>query len=493
LDALSNHTSPPSLPWRAQGLLVALLLLQVAIAALGSLLGSYRALGALVVILVLVNASILLVTGLCALRTRQPGPVLLSAGCLAFFWLEAASAAGRRSAFAPPDGVDIVAGDFGLRLVQQALLYLCLFQVGTVAGYALGRRPLWPKALVRGREDKRSAFGRALVVVSVLCSWFPLLFSYNFSLDVALQALVASRRPDGTSPFTEVSFVNYLNFVGMFGAAYLLCCAVLSRGGWRTKAGLWAIAATACLPSIMFWGTRHLWLFVAMPACLGAARRAVDSLTPARLTRLAVVAAAALMVVQLQFALRDKGWDAIASLEPASLLHTETTGQFDALLYAEYLVPGQHPYFVELPELYFLIHPIPRSVWPTKPVMESWTYYNAMYTNGATSFNVTPSIVGQFHMIAGVFGVLWAGLLLGYLTGLSDSALLALDLESQWVLLVSVGMFYAFLVSSFRFYSPVYFTYFAVAAALAGLASRNALATSTRQSRGQVLARAASL
>src|SRR5215813_9487244 len=90
--------------------------------------------------------------------------------------------------------------------------------------------------------------------------------------------------------------------------------------------------------------------------------------------------------------------------------------------------------------------------------MESWTFYNDNYVQGA-KFNVTPSVIGQFHLNWGLPGVLFIGGWLGFLTALADRVLLMLNSERQRAMFVVSGMFYAFIISSFRFYSPVYFSY----------------------------------
>ena len=57
-------------------------------------------------------------------------------------------------------------------------------------------------------------------------------------------------------------------------------------------------------------------------------------------------------------------------------------------------------------------------------------------------------------------GVMFIGLWLGFLTMFADRFLRRLDPQRQTAMFVVVGMFYAFIISSFRFYSPVYFSYF---------------------------------
>jgi hypothetical protein len=166
-----------------------------------------------------------------------------------------------------------------------------------------------------------------------------------------------------------------------------------------------------------------------------------------------------LVVAQAQFAYRSIGWQEVGNAPTEELSQLNTTGQFTALLFAEYLVPNEHAYFMEPAEPYFIIHWIPRQLWPTKPIMESWTYYNESYVQGA-SFNVTPSVIGQFHLNWGLPGVIFIGGWLGFLTCLADRVLLRLDSDRQRAMFVVVGMFYAFIISSFRFYSPIYFSYF---------------------------------
>jgi len=129
------------------------------------------------------------------------------------------------------------------------------------------------------------------------------------------------------------------------------------------------------------------------------------------------------------------------------------------LLFAEYLVPNEDGYFFEAVEPYFVIHWIPRQIWPNKPIMQTWSFYNERYVEGA-AFNVTPSVIGQYHMSWGLAGVMFIGLWLGFLTLFADRLLLQISSEGQRAMFVVVGMFYAFIISSFRFYSPIYFSYF---------------------------------
>ena len=60
----------------------------------------------------------------------------------------------------------------------------------------------------------------------------------------------------------------------------------------------------------------------------------------------------------------------------------------------------------------------------------------------------------------GLGGVAFIGLWLGLLTLFADRLLLLVNSDRQRAMFVVVAMFYAFIISSFRFYSPIYFSYF---------------------------------
>jgi len=254
----------------------------------------------------------------------------------------------------------------------------------------------------------------------------------------------------------EPGLAQHLALFGIYGASLFFVYALKAKT-WRRFWWL-ILGALAALPSLSG-GTRHLWLYISLPSLLIVLRGFKGSFTVSRVAGLIAVALLIVMVAQLQIAYRAVGWKQIKNGPTEELSTLNTNGQFTALLFAEYLVPNQHQYFKEPVEPYFVIHWIPRQVWPDKPLMESWAYYNDSYVQGANQNNVTPSVIGQSHLIWGLPAVMFIGVWLGFLTYLSDRMLLLLDSNRQRAMFVVVGMFYAFIISSFRIYSPVYFSY----------------------------------
>jgi hypothetical protein len=388
-------------------------------------------------------------------RNGSIGKFCLVAGVFVFYWIDAFALSLQRYPFAVPENFPYSATQFDQSLIQQALVYVSVFQFMLLVGHSI-RPPLdRPLKFLADRMDSLS-FDRSLVVfLLILCSFTPLFVYYDFDIVKIVAALLASRSgTDFESP--EPGLAQHVAVFGIYGASLGFVYA-LKAATWRR---LWwlAMGVLAALPFVLG-GTRHIWLYISLPSVLIVLRGFKGVMSHKRVVALTTIALVVLVIAQAQFVYRSVGWKAVSDVPTEELSQVNTNGQLTALLYAEHLVPGQHPYFEELAEPYFVIHWVPRQIWPNKPVMESWIYYNDSYTQGAT-FNVTPSVIGQFHLNWGLPGVMFIGAWLGFLTLTADRLLLTLDSSRQRAMFVVVGMFYAFIISTFRFYSPIYFSYF---------------------------------
>ena len=394
------------------------------------------------------------------LDTKALGKTLLAGSCLVFFWLDAALLAHGPNLFAVPVDLSGLIGSFDRRDLQQGLFGVALFQMMLMVGYSLRLRL---PAIVNGfrqRADSRLLASRILVCAFAACGLITTGIAYGFSLKSISMALIASRNSI-TSDWQDPGIWSNLAVLGMFGASRLLLDGLASNRGlrvWKILLGL-----LACSPFILG-GTRHLVLFVVLPV-LAALIIRTKTLNFGRTIGLCAAGIVVLMILQLEFAVRAKGWDNISDKIHAEDFLTNSNGQFLALLFALHLVPAEHDFFHELAEPYFLIHWVPRAIWPNKPVMAAWAFYDDAYTRGA-QFNVTPSVIGQFYMNWGFLGVACIGIWLGVLARFADLIISLLDVTSQCSLMVVAGMLHAFVISSFRYYHPLYFTYFAFSVVL---------------------------
>ena len=478
-SARRSRTGPP----RVTVVQWALASVSVAIAAFSYEVRSYAWLALVTQFLVFLSFISLIIVTREVFKTSSIGKFCLVAGVFVFYWIDALALSLQRYPFAVPEGFPYNATQFDQSLIHQALFYVSVFQLLLLVGHSIRPRFDRPLKFFAARADSLS-FDRTLVVfVLILCSFTPLLIYYDFDIVKIVGALLASRSgTDLESP--EPGLAQHVALFGIYGASLGFVYA-LKAATWRR---LWwlALAVIAALPFVLG-GTRHIWLYISLPSVLIVLRGFKGPMNHKRVVALTTVALVVLVIAQAQFVYRSVGWKGFSDVPAEELSRVNTNGQLTALLFAENLVPGQHSFFEELAEPYFIIHWIPRQIWPAKPIMESWTYYNDAYVQGA-NFNVTPSVIGQFHLNWGLPGVIFIGAWLGFLSLIADRLLLLLDSGKQRAMFVVVGMFYAFIISSFRFYSPIYFSYFCFGLlAMFLLTRRRALTTAAAPLRAQQL------
>lgn len=430
-----------------------LVLLSLVCSLFGYLTSSYDKLSLLATILLLTNLTLSLLIAKEALRTRLLGKLFLIFSCLIFYWVDAFEMARQQLPFAVPQGLPVNGLQFDPGLLHDGFFYVALFQLMLFVGYRirfrLGRVSRW----ICGRLDPTQSYHRSIKYVFAACALIPFLMTYDFDLRIALDALLASRSENIEAQ--DIGLFQVLFYFGMFGVSAFLVDSLMSRSLTRLRA--LAVAVLALLPYVAG-GTRHFWLFISLPLTVIYLQRFSGRWNTTRLATAAAIMIVLLGVLQLQYTLRSVGWSKIGTVAMDDVAQVDVTGQFRPLLFAEYLVPDFHEHFMEPAEYHFIIQWMPRRLWPDKPVMKSWDFYNSAYTQGA-AFNVTPSVIGQYYMDWGVPGIIWIGIWLGFLASLADTWTAIIDVNRQRAMVVVLGMFYAFIISSFRFYSPIYFAY----------------------------------
>jgi hypothetical protein len=395
-----------------------------------------------------------------ALQTRMLGKLLLMLSMVWIFWLQVVSCALEPVPFAVPSEAPIVTPQYQLPLVQRALCYLALFQLSLLIGYSIRPRLKTLSAAVASRADVAGRTPLRLAYAS--CVFVPIVVNLDFDVRRVLDYLLGAYRR--FAEYNGGTLDNLLLF-GMYGAGLLVLEGLLFRPPHRFARIAGGLVATLGLAMS---GTRHLLLFIILPLAALALLKMKGELRPGFVLKLCGCFAVLMVFFQIQAAVRTTGWETVTELSLRQLLPDPSDGQFTALLFAEDLVPGHHGYFLDPVEPHFLFYWIPRSVWPSKPVIPSWQYYNDVYTRQDPVWNVTPSVIGQYHMSWGPFGVVAIGLWLGLVMYAADRLLSTMHIESHRCAAVLVGMLYAFVVCSFRNYLPYYAAYM-VAGAVAVL------------------------
>ncbi len=163
---------------------------------------------------------------------------------------------------------------------------------------------------------------------------------------------------------------------------------------------------------------------------------------------------AMLATVQFQGEFRNKGY-AGADLATVAVFKVAGNHMFSEGLRGYAMVPDDHDFFYNsfpgemvirpIPDViyWFLLHPIPRALWPTKPIDPVYAWYNgvAMGAGIASSEGTTVSqgIVGHFYFRYGLPGVIQGGILFGLLLIISERTLMRTGGRAMGMM-VSLGL-----------------------------------------------------
>ena len=166
-----------------------------------------------------------------------------------------------------------------------------------------------------------------------------------------------------------------------------------------------------------------------------------------------------LVLLQLQLSFRVSGTS--SGLPQPVLLKwvtlEDTTDMFSETVFSLNLVPMLHDYFKESVLVQFLVSPIPRFIWPSKPASQVVWYYTLhrwgidIYEGGG---NVFPGVVGHSYMSWGGWGPIFLGGFMGWLSSRVDGFLIRTSrISAPYYRAVGV-MMSVWILLSFRVLSP---------------------------------------
>lgn len=143
-----------------------------------------------------------------------------------------------------------------------------------------------------------------------------------------------------------------------------------------------------------------------------------------------------LLVVQFEGSYRTQGYAAV-DVHDLQLFSNNGNAMFSEGLPGFYLVPDKVGFFSNripgegavrvMPEtlLWFLLHPIPRALWKTKPSDPAMVWYNQVVagTNGLEGTTISQGLAGHWYVRYGLMGVIEGGMLVGWLMRLFERVL----------------------------------------------------------------------
>lgn len=386
------------------------------------------------------------------------GRLTINFGVFYWFWMGAWHWAGHDPPFPKPH--TLYPGFWGgvpPEVVGISLVCINLFALMALIGW---RHIPQPKRLIMrlaDRLDPKYTTWLDLVALGlVLLAWLSIFIAYRGDLITAIQDMLLVRATRKTGPAQNIGLLHNLHLLGVFGGALALARFVLKSPGLKVARYM----AIGLMAFILFFGegSRFNFSFLLLPAALilRAPVRHRLRWSKRRKTLTTIVLVGALLIMY-QGAIRTHGLT--ESLEREIKLSSGFFGHdhFEAMMIAVDFA-NEKGFYMEAMIPYFVTHFVPRSIWPNKPYPQSWLDYNYECTQGGT-FNVTPSITGQYYVNWGVAGVLYIGLFIGWLARLCECWFARLDIQRQLMSATVAGLLLGFVFLSFRFFYPLYFSY----------------------------------
>lgn len=389
---------------------------------------------------------------------------LLLFGVFYWFWIEAFSLATQPVAFPVLHTFyPYLTDKYPSALVAQGLVAVALFAFMAVLAY-------WVISPVRPfvnfftrRDDRITGASLDLICAAIaILGYVPIYISVGGDFNEMLERLLAMRAYQGDGAGGDEGLTVHFAILGAAAGAIAFARAIEGSSGSRL---LQLVVTSLTLFWVFASGSRFNLAFVLLPA-LFAHLAGEQSANRERWDRRKIAALVFTLatVFLLQGALRDEGLiEGGSRLDEGSIVSIAERGafgheHFSAALLAMDMVSHRQSYYYEPMLPYFVLHWIPRAWWPSKPIPKSWEEYNETVTGGAT-FNVTPSIVGQYYLNWGFLGVAYIGAFFGVLGRTLDETLRCLDRRRQLLGIAVVGMWVVFLFLSFRFLHPLYMTF----------------------------------
>ena len=261
---------------------------------------------------------------------------------------------------------------------------------------------------------------------------------------------------DSVSPFTfMISSI-------MVSATFLMWVVVLDKrvsGIERLIIGIVGFLSTLIL--YFDQGTRTIFLMVIIPAIV--IKSSLSRQKASFLKILGIVLIGIFILFALQFQVLYRVGFSRANLLEMFFENILTLGgtidYFKETLFSITIVPSYHDYFRESVLVQFLTSPIPRFIWPEKPISELVWFYSYFRWNidiYSQAGNVLPGVVGQFYMSWGWVGPIFIGGILGIATKLIDLFLMKIHIEDD-AYKFGLGIFMSvWILISFRLISPVF-------------------------------------
>ncbi|MGA2500910.1 MAG: hypothetical protein ABSH20_24495, partial [Tepidisphaeraceae bacterium] len=355
-------------------------------------------------------------------------------------------------------------------VVAKAAFYHCAFAVCAAAGLTLTTPRRVPALLARLPEANTPGIYLIVVMLGFVMGIAPyFLFTRQNGFEAIYLSIFSGRSsigPEwtigrtGNVNYNWGGYIVHVLQIGQVAAQFGAFYALMITRNWITRLICWSIWGLH-LAIAFGGGSRGEVTFMALPVCgflfLKYQMQAAALLRSLSL-RAYILSGAVLLVVmflcQMQIRFRNVGFVDVR-LEEVNLGEFEGTSMFTEGLLGWALIPDHYPFIQNrfpgealvgpVPETAwrFVLHGIPRALWPTKPIDPLNQWYNSIKTGRDVSntegTTISTGLVGEWYFRYGSLGVIEGAFLFAWLCRVFEQSVV-LTARRPFGLLMSIAL-----------------------------------------------------
>jgi len=311
------------------------------------------------------------------------------------------------------EGID----EFSDSVVAKTLLYVAIFLAMVSVGYQLPPSGKFANAFARISEPQNSARILRATILLYLIGLVPILYYSGGSPSTFVRTLLSGYNWEVDAGWRRGALGSGLDYLFtifflILNATPFLALWVLKRVSLKPLQKAVIVWIILSVPLFYFFsGSRRLFAFLVVGLVLYLYNAMPRNKRKIWGVFFALVPFLLLLAMQVQVEYRVAGfYDVDLSTVETRFAHLHRDNIFYWMLTAVEVMPDQYPFTREMPFSELLIHPIPRFLWPGKPICEGFPFLN-WEDYGAT---LTISVIGQFYIAQGLLGVIIVGLAFGW-------------------------------------------------------------------------------
>jgi oligosaccharide repeat unit polymerase len=313
--------------------------------------------------------------------------------------------------------LDLIQGSYSLTdapdwAIRDAFIAIGVSAVAMWVGVAFRpwQLPQWVAQIASSRLSD-TAIAR-LVPACFLLGMFNFAYATNFDLPLMFSYLGQQRwsAPWGRGQLGGWdAFLDQLQYFGYVLPS--LTALVIARRGFILQAWMSIVASGIMLAFLSQGGGRRL-VGVTVGAAILVWVQAQETLTVRKLTVAAIAVVGLLATMQFMLNIRNLGYQEFSFRGESEYDYLHVDDNFLRLAQVIELVPAEYPYLQFRQVWFTLIRPVPRVLWPGKPIDPGFDLPTAL---GLKGVSLSTSIIGEWYLSLGWIAVIVGGWLHGRL------------------------------------------------------------------------------